>query len=293
MKNRRWTGYLLALLGGCAYGLNPLFAKPLYAAGFSPVDVLVARYALATVLFGAFLAVRDRRSLAVPIRSLPTLAYLGLMLGLCSIGLFEAYRIMDVGLAATLNFVYPAFVALIMAACYRQRPNRTTLGALALVLVGVALLGRDGRGVPVRWEGIALSAMSALTYAVYMVAVCKSRVRTLDSGVLVFFTMLAGTAVMALYGAVRGGVRLDFGGTGWLNLFGLALFPSLGSFVATTAAIKRVGPTPTAVFGAFEPITSTLLGICLYGEVLTLRTGAGTALVLAAVTSIIVSDRKT
>lgn len=48
-------GYLLAMIGSASYGLNPLFAMPLYNEGITPMSVLFYRYAISTILMGIYM----------------------------------------------------------------------------------------------------------------------------------------------------------------------------------------------------------------------------------------------
>ncbi|MDE6343397.1 MAG: hypothetical protein K2L69_01540, partial [Muribaculaceae bacterium] len=49
-KKRAGRGYLLAAVASCTYGLNPLFAVPLYDIGLNVNSVLFYRYTAAAVV---------------------------------------------------------------------------------------------------------------------------------------------------------------------------------------------------------------------------------------------------
>ena len=48
-------------------------------------------------------------------------------------------------------------------------------------------------------------------------------------------------------------------------------------------AIRRIGPTRTAILGALEPVTALCIGITLFGETLSLKQGIGVLIVLSSV----------
>ena len=100
--NPKLKGYALG-----TYGMNPLFALPLYSAGMTADSVLFFRYALAIPLLAAMTAMRGR-SFRVTRPQLLTLAMLGLLMALSSLSLFLSYNYMDAGIASTILFVYPA-----------------------------------------------------------------------------------------------------------------------------------------------------------------------------------------
>ncbi|MCU6167940.1 hypothetical protein KWH76_24350, partial [Enterobacter roggenkampii] len=51
--------------------------------------------------------------------------------------------------------------------------------------------------------------------------------------------------------------------------------------------VHAIGSTPTAIMGALEPLTAVIIGIAIFGEVLTIRLATGIVLILSAVIIII------
>ena len=58
--NTKAKGYLLGAVAAATYGMNPLFALPLYKAGMDPDSVLFFRYLFAIPLLGIMLKARGR-----------------------------------------------------------------------------------------------------------------------------------------------------------------------------------------------------------------------------------------
>ena len=76
----------------------------------------------------------------------------------------------------------------------------------------------------------------------------------------------------------------------WGRLLALALIPTIISLYFTTLAIQAIGPTPTAIFGALEPVTAVALSVFALGQTITGREITGAVLVCVATTLIVVSD---
>lgn len=114
MPAEKTRGYVLGAVAAASYGLNPLFALPLYQAGLDPDSVLFYRYLLAVVMLGTLMAVR-RHSFALSRRDILPLAVMGLLFSFSSLTLFASYNYMDAGIASTILFLYPVMVAVIMA----------------------------------------------------------------------------------------------------------------------------------------------------------------------------------
>ena len=98
---------------GVAYGLNPLFAKPLINAGASIESILFFRYTIAVLLLGGYLLIR-KESFKISLRQSAILLALGLLFTASSTFLFESYKYIASGLATTLVFLFPVLVAIIM-----------------------------------------------------------------------------------------------------------------------------------------------------------------------------------
>ena len=143
--NTKAKGYLLGAVAAATYGMNPLFALPLYKAGMDPDSVLFFRYLFAIPLLGIMLKARGR-DFRLHRREIVPLVLLGLLVALSSLSLFLSYNYMDAGIASTLLFVYPIFVALIMAFGFREKLSPQTALCILLALAGIGLLFKGSNG---------------------------------------------------------------------------------------------------------------------------------------------------
>ena len=138
-------GYLLGAVAAATYGMNPLFALPLYEAGMDPDSVLFFRYLFAIPILGVMLKARGR-NFDLHRREIVPLVLLGLLVANSSLMLFLSYDRMDAGVASTLLFVYPIFVAAIMTLGFGERFSLRTFLCILLALCGIGLLYRSGDG---------------------------------------------------------------------------------------------------------------------------------------------------
>ena len=161
MISERSRGYVLGAVAAASYGLNPLFALPLYEAGMEPDSVLFYRYVLAVVMLGALMLFR-RQSFALARRDILPLAAMGLLFSVSSLLLFQSYNLMDAGIASTILFVYPVMVAVIMAVGFHERITAATVFSIVLACTGIALLYKGGDGATLSLAGVLLVFLSAL-----------------------------------------------------------------------------------------------------------------------------------
>lgn len=285
MLRSKSVGYLFGILAAGFYGLNPMFALPLYQDGMNSVSVLFWRYALSVPMLAVLMLCRHidfRLSKAEAIQ----IALLGAVMALSSLLLYLSYNYMDAGLASTILFVYPIVTAVLMAFVFHERVAPLVWGCLALASVGIGVLCELNGNTHVSIAGVLLSLGSALTYAVYLVFINKGHITHLPSAKITFYVLLFGSLMLGVLLLCRWQIAVPQG-LHWGYSIGAALFPTALSLVLTTLAIQGIGSTQTAILGAMEPITAVIVGLTLFGEHLTVRSCIGIALIVIAVTIVV------
>lgn len=225
--------------------------------------------------------------------SLPQLVLMGLLMSASSILLFMSYNFMPVGIASTLLFVYPIMVAVIMTLCFHEKMSWLVVFCLTLASVGVAMLCNTSGDSDSSYDsvsfmtGFALVMASSLSYAIYLVGLNKTRIRTVASMPVTFYVLLFGLSIYVVRIAFGVPLVLPHTATMWFNCLALGIFPTVISLVFTSLAIQCIGSTQTALFGAFEPLTAVCLGVMILGENITLQECIGMILILVAVSLVV------
>lgn len=70
----------------------------------------------------------------------------------------------------------------------------------------------------------------------------------------------------------------------------LAIIPTVISLWCTTAAIQLIGSTPTAIFGALEPVSAVVLSVAVLRQSITSTEICGGLLIILATTLVVVQD---
>lgn len=286
--NDKARGYILGSIAAATYGLNPLFALPLYSAGMTPDSVLFFRYLFALPVLAAMIVWRGR-SFRISMRQGGVLFVLGLLMAVSSLTLFLSYLYMDAGIASTILFVYPIMVAVIMALVFKEKVSAVTAFCIALALSGIGLLYKSEGDATLSLTGTLIVLASALSYALYIVWVNKSSLHTVATLTVTFYVLLFGLSLFAVRLLIAGQIAVPPAENWWLwgNLVALAVLPTAVSLVCTTAAISYIGSTPTAILGALEPVTAVIIGVCVFGEQLTPRILIGLIMIIGAVMMVI------
>lgn len=284
-------GLILGAVAAVSYGTNPLFAVPLYAEGMDSGSVLVYRYSIAALIL-ALMMIAGKQSFRLPRKAIVPMIVMGIVFALSSLLLFEAYRHMDVGIASTLLFMEPVFLALIMRFVYGERLSHSTVVSIAICMAGVLLLCNPGPGARATVLGIVLVMLSAFSYGIYMAMVNKSAAGRLPGMTLTFYSLLFGMTVFAV--SSRGFTAVSPVAPTWLSIscvLGIALVPTIVSLVAVNVAIKNIGAVPVSILGALEPVTGAIVGVFLFNEIMTARGALGMILIIVAVMAMVYNKR--
>lgn len=288
--NNTIKGYALAALSAATYGMNPLFAVPLYESGMNTASVLLFRYLLAIPLLGVMIKMRGRSFSLKPNQWLPV-ALLGILVAVSSLALFQSYNYMNSGIASTLLFVYPIMVAIIMGLMFHEKLPLSTWLCIGVAGAGIALLCKPSGGGSFNSSGVLLVMVSALSYAVYMVGVNRRKLKDIATLTLTFYTLLFGVGLFIAMVLLADNLTMPARWYYWGNVIGLAVFPTAISFLCATAAIQHIGSTPTAILGALEPVTAIIFSVTILNQPVTGRDTVGMSLIILAVTLVIAGGK--
>ena len=149
---KRLIGYAAGILAGVSYGTNPLFGKALMESGVPILVMLFFRYGIAAAILAVWMLLR-KESFRVGRREIGLLVLLGLFFAGSSLTLFFSYDFIPSGLATTLVYLYPVFVALIMV-FLRIYPSWQTWLSILATFGGILLLSAPSGNAQIRTPSI-------------------------------------------------------------------------------------------------------------------------------------------
>ena len=287
-------GFLYGLLSSAAFGLIPLFSLPLLRAGVSVQTALVYRFGIAALVLWGILRLRRER-FALRGIDLCKLAALSVAYLVAVLFFFESFYHLPSGIAATIQFLYPVMVMLIMIAFFHERFSWTTGVAVVLALGGVALLslaGPQSGATSVSFWGVCLGLLSGLANGLYMIGLQVARVPNISGLVMTFYIMAFGALIAVADGLALG--TLQWLAT-WPELVAavlLALVTAVFSNLTLILAIQRIGSTLASVLGVMEPLTAVGVGIFVFSEPFTPPLAAGVALITGSVLLVMLGSRR-
>ena len=285
-KNKRNIGPLLIILAGCFWGSMGIFVRRLSTFGFSPIQIVSLRITVAALIFALLLLIKDRSGFRIALRDLPL--FLGLGFGsilFFTVCYFSAITIMPLSTAAILLYTSPIWIMLMSVLFFREKLNRIKLIALALAFAGCVLVsGISGEGLTV--TGLLLGLGSGIGYGLYSI-LGTIALRKYSPYTVTTYTFLFAAAGSWL---VCQPADLISKFSAAENLTGLLLFCVLTGlvtavipFLAYTLGLRTVEASRAGILATIEPLVATLVGIVVFSEPLTLLSGMGIVLILAAV----------
>jgi len=283
-NNQRVVGIALAVLSCTLYGINPLFSMNAYDDGANSRGLMIARFLIAAPLLLAYRLITVRGAVWPRGRDLGEIflfGYLGFTFQ--SFFYFGAIERMASGLVSVIFYCFPVMAVLLAWWLLKHRPSKVIGICLVATVVGVGLTAGEVSGAET--TGVALTLAGALTYTFYVVL--SSRVMPRYDGItgltIVLFGAMFGWLTLWLIRPFNMQVRFPESTSGWLNITVLATFGTIAAMGAFFAAMKRVGPGPTSVASAFEPVVTIAGGTLFLNEALTGRIVLGATLVIGAV----------
>jgi drug/metabolite transporter (DMT)-like permease len=279
---------LLAALGAAGFASKGVFAKFLYADGWSVEAVMTTRAVLSLPVMAAWAYLRLGRALFASARP-AAVAGAALAGALCYyVGArmdFQALTTLDAGVERVLLFSYPAEVVLLYALIYRQRPRASVLAAVAVTYLGILLVvsGLDLGLLRRNIDGAGLVLACALTMAVYYLA-SDRWAAVLGS---MAFTLCALAAATTLIGAdylARHGTLLpSFAPRDAALMAGLVGAATVMPMLAMAESVRHLGAERAAVISTVGPPITLLLGAWLLDERLVAGQWFGVALIVAGI----------
>ena len=279
-------GTALIILAGCFWGSMGIFVRKLGTYGFSAIQIVSIRITLAALIFSLVLFIKDRRGFKISPKDIPL--FLGLGFGsilFFTVCYFTAITMMPLSTAAILLYTSPVWIMLMSIFFFHEKLDKRKLIALALAFAGCVLVsGISGEGMTV--TGLLVGLGSGIGYGLYSI-LGKIALRKYSSYTVTTYTFIFAAAgswiisqpadMLAKFSAAPD--------LGFLILlcFLTALITAVIPFLSYTLGLESVEASKAGIIATIEPMVATLIGILVFSEKLTLMSGAGILLILAAV----------
>ena len=285
-KAKRNIGPALILLAGCFWGSMGIFVRRLTDYGFSSIQIVAIRVTLAALIFCMLLLIKDPSGFRISVKDIPL--FLGLGFGsilFFTVCYFTAITMMPLSTAAILLYTSPIWIMLMSVLFFREKLTGRKLLALVLAFAGCVLVsGISGEGMTL--PGLLVGLGSGIGYGLYSilgtVALRRYSPFTVTTYTFVFaalgsWLICRPAEMLAKFAAAPNLPGLVF------FCFLTALVTAVIPFLAYTLGLQTVEASRAGILATVEPLVATLIGVAVFSEPLTLLSGLGILLILAAV----------
>lgn len=279
-------GYIYTALSAIIFGLMPLLTKIIIARGATSLTIPFFRVFYVTIVL--FLVLKIKKiDLHLEKRDLISAILTSIFgSGLTIIILNESYNYADTGIATSLHFLYPLFVAILCCFFYGEKIKKKQIISLSFALVGIICFMSKGNG---SLFGYFLAIASGLTYAFYLVKMDKSGLVKMNALKLSFYLALFTTIEIFTMNLFMQEVVFKMDALSYGLLLVLALSSSFLATVLLQKGVLLLGSTRASFICLLEPVTSMIVGILWLNEAFTLNKGLGG---LAIIISLIIFLKK-
>ena len=279
-------GYIYTALSAIIFGLMPLLTKIIIARGATSLTIPFFRVFYVTIVLFFVLKIK-KIDLYLEKRDLLSAILISIFgSGLTIIILNESYNYVDTGIATSLHFLYPLFVAILCCFFYGEKIKKKQIISLSFALVGIICFMSKGNG---SLFGYLLAIASGLTYAFYLVKMDKTGLVKMNAFKLSFYLALFTTIEIFTMNLFMQDVVFKMDAIAYGLLLVLALSSSFLATVLLQKGVLLLGSTRASFICLLEPVTSMIVGILWLNEALTFNKGLGG---LAIIISLIIFLKK-
>ncbi len=266
-EKNQWASVLCVFLASVCFSLGGLFIKLI---PWQALAINGARNLIGAAVIGVYLLITRHRL----VFSRQVFIGAAAMIGVTTL-FAVANKLTTAANAIVLQFTAPAFVILLMALLYHEKPRRVDLLTCGAVLLGVILFFVDGIQAG-NLPGNIAAVVSGVCYA----------------GVFMMNTGEKADAISSCFlGQLTAGVLLtplcfgetDFSAPTLAAVFALGAVQVGGAYILFSLGIKRTPPVTASLITGMEPIMNPLWVALFYGEAVSRLSVIGSVIVVGSI----------
>ena len=251
-----------------------------------PATLLVAvRMVFAGIVLGLVVAARrDWKALFADRGTTIRLVVCGLALAANLVSYFIAIRQTGVAVAIFLSYLAPLYVAFIAPHLEGGRTEGAVYAALGVGLAGMALIlvpGLTGESVKLTPHGLFFAVFAGVMYTVYLIGGKQLRRRNVHATTIVFAMALLAAVVLLPLGLLQS-TAAEF----TVRNFAIAAFLGIVCTALTFSLVMDgmhfIKVQHSAIMGYIEPVSAPVYALLILGQVPSVWTIAGGALIIGA-----------
>jgi len=275
--SKRNSGMIFALVTACGLGAITTQAKIFYNDGGNALTLMLARFAVSTLVFGLLLLIK-RNSFKVAAKNRIALIALGIVWSGAMICYLMAVETISVSLAVLILYFYPLLVLAYSIITRHLKPSLGLITLFCAAFIGL-YLALSGAEMTLNVNGILFAALASCGAA--FTFICGARVAPSMSPLLMTFWINA-LGLLLILPMMIDKLTLPAASAGTMAL-SLATVFYLVAILSQFEALARLPAARAAFLLNLEPVVSILLAQLVLNETLSTLQLSGVILVISVV----------
>lgn len=275
VRSRTSAGVFFALATAIGLGAITTQAKIIYSDGGNALTVMLARFAISTLVFGAIVLIK-RDSFKVERQLISPLILVGVVWSVAMIFYMLSVESISVSLAVLILYAYPMLVLIYAMLRKQLKPSIQLLSIFGLAFIGLYLALSSGE-IKLSVMGLVFASLASIGAAVTFIK--GATVAPLVNPLLMtFWVSLIGLVIIIPIAFTQ--ISLPESSTGLIALSTATLFYMV-AILCQFQALARLPAAAAAFILNLEPVVSILLAVFILQEYLTGFQWLGVALVIS------------
>ena len=270
------TAQLLIVFAATCWGLLGLFTRGMAAAGFTFAEMSMSRSLIVFVCLFVFFLLTDREKMKIRPQDIWVFAVMGgVGIALYNVLYFRTMQMITLSASAALLYTAPFMVMALSALIFKDRITQQKVAAVLIAFTGcimaVGLIGGGGitAAGDINVSGILYGLASALCFSQYTIF-GKIALRKYNVFAVTAYAFgMAGVLLIPFCDMGHLFMLMTESGRNVINLLVFAFLMTLVPFVCYTKGLEKLEPSRAMIILFIEPLTSTIAGRVVYGEMLT------------------------
>lgn len=273
------------ILAGCLWGIIAIFVNILNGIGFSSLDCVAIRAAVAAIILFFYLLFTDKEKIKIQLKDI--IYFIGT--GIFSIVFFtycyfEAIELIGgVAIPALLLYTAPIFVMLLSAIFFKEKITKRKIIALVMTFIGLGFVtGAFTGGEKLSILPLALGLGSGLGYALYSIF-GKFLVNKYNSLTITFYTFVVATVGVVPTSGIIGHIGMILSPKGIFASIGLGFFSTALAFLLYTKGLQGIEAGKASILATVEPFVAAIVGAIFFQETFNVPKVVGMIFILFAI----------
>lgn len=287
MNNRR---HLIPLFGTFVLWGSLYIVAKVALKTIPPVTLLLMRYLVSVPAL--YVVLRLRKALK-PLRreDLPTIAFIGFLGYFCSFCLQNmGVNRLSGSVSSLLGAMNPIFIPVLASLFLREKLTVSKIACVAVSMVGVVIIvGADGQVDP---YGAALMLTSVFLWSATSIVIRRTsgRYDPMQVAMMALICALPFTGISALIELRTQPCTLTT--QGLLAVLYMGLLCTAGAHSLWNLSLSLMDASFCSMFYPLQPLVSSVLGVLVLGEAISVRFVAGGAIICCGIVAAVLSGKK-